>query len=261
MLYTRDAASGSAAAIGLKRSVNWLAFHAALVAGLVITLRQERFKLTSWLVLSAAALLLGNHFAPRYFFQILPVMVIGGARGLVLGLDRYGRPMRIAVALLLLAPLIRFGPRYVTLTWDNIHQRQPRWSDAALDLDSQKTALLLNRMKQPSATLFVWGYRPDIYVYTRLMPPGRFWDSQALDGVPADRHLESSQSADNSLALANRTQLVQTRPTFIVDGLGLLNPKLALGQFPEVATWLGGYQLVGETGLSRIYLLKDHPSQ
>jgi hypothetical protein len=258
LLYTRDAAASSNLfEIGLKRSGNWLAFHGALVAGIIVMARHsgkdERFKLSVWFLLSAAALLLGNHFAPRYFFQLLPVIVIVGARGLVLTLERQGRSTGALVALLLLAPLLRFGPRYLELAWDNLKHQQTHWSDAAMDLDSQQVARLINGMKRPDATLFVWGYRPDVYVYTRLIPPGKFWDSQPLDGVPADRHLQSSEAADSGAARMNRLQVIQTRPTFIVDGLSLLNAGLAPKRFPEIAAWLGTYRLVGQTRLSRIY--------
>jgi hypothetical protein len=124
-----------------------------------------------------------------------------------------------------------------------------------MDLDSQQVSLLIGAMRQPDDTLFVWGYRPDMYVYTRMISPGEFWDSQPLDGVPADRHLLSSEAAQGGAAMANRLRVVQTRPNFIVDGLGMLNPQLAPGQFPEIGAWMGHYRLVGRTRLSRIYRL------
>jgi hypothetical protein len=258
LLYTRDAAASSNLfGTGLKRSGDWLAFHGALVVGITVMTRHsskdDRFKLSVWLLLSAAALLLGNHFAPRYFFQLLPVMVIAGARGLVLTLERHGQRMGALLTLLLLAPLLRFGPRYLELAWDNLNHQQTHWADAAMDLDSQQVARLINGINRPDATLFVWGYRPDVYVYTRLIPPGKFWDSQPLDGVPADRHLQSSKAADSGVARTNRLHVIQTRPTFIVDGLGLMNPRLAPGSFPEIAAWISTYPLAGKTRLSRIY--------
>jgi hypothetical protein len=86
-----------------------------------------------------------------------------------------------------------------------------------------------------------------------MLPAGRFWDSQPLTGVPADRHLSVSEAVYAGPAAQNRQELVRTRPTFIVDGLGLLNPHLAPAVYPEVQAWLSNYNLVGTTQLSRIY--------
>jgi hypothetical protein len=257
LLYTRGSATAGTFGLGVKRSADWLAFHAALLAGVSVVSRDqsrdERFKLGVWFVFSAAALLLGNHFAPRYFFQLLPVMVIAGARGVVLGLERYGRAAAAALAVLLLVPLVRFGPRYAELALDNLEHRRIAWSDVAMDIDSQRAADIINARKRPGDTLFVWGYRPDLYVYTRLVPPELFWDSQPLDGVPADRHLQSSLASSDVAVRENRALLVASKPRFVVDGLGLLNPGLRPQNFPEVAEWLRNYRLIGETRLCRIY--------
>jgi hypothetical protein len=180
-------------------------------------------------------------------------MVVAAARGIVMVLDRYGRVGVLVLSALLLVPVMRFGPRYVELVADNMTGRQTTWSDAALDVDSQQVADFINAHKHAGDSLFVWGYRPDMYVYTRLIAPGKFWDSQPLDGVPADRHLQSSIPNPSVAARSNRDQMVHTNPTFIVDGLGKLNPALKPGDFPIVAAWLQGYRLVRETRFSRIY--------
>jgi hypothetical protein len=257
LMYAKGSAVSSPIGIGLKRSADWLAFHGALVAGVIVVSRNQskddRFKLSVWFLFSAAALLLGNHFAPRYFFQLLPVMVIAGARGIVLGTVLYGRAGIAVLAVLLLAPVVRFGPRYADLAADNLEHRHPNWSDALMDIDSQQAANVINARKHSDDTLFVWGYRPDMYVYTRLTPPGRFWDSQPLDGVPADRHLQSREANSEIAAQKNRAVLVRSAPTFVVDGLGLLNPKLKPESFPEIAAWLKNYRLIGKTKLSRIF--------
>jgi hypothetical protein len=204
-------------------------------------------------MLSCVPLFIGNHFAPRYFFQVLPVMVIVASRGIVVGLERFGSRAALVLAVLLLIPLLRFGPRYADLIWNNVEHRQTTWSDAALDVDSQQVADIINARKQVGDTLFVWGYRPDVYVYTRLVPPGKFSDSQPLDGVPADRHLESSEASAGIPAGRNRSELIQTEPTFLVDGLGLLNPALRADGFADVSGWLRHYRLVAQTKLSRVY--------
>ena len=60
----------------------------------------------------------------------------------------------------MLIPFIRFAPRY----W--LMARHAAWADITLDLDSQQAAARLNALSKPGDTLFVWGYRPDMYVYT-----------------------------------------------------------------------------------------------
>jgi hypothetical protein len=248
LLYAAGAAVPNALMLDTRRLLDWFGFHAALIAGF-FAISKNRFKLLTWFGFSFLALTLGNHFAPRYFLQLLPVMVIAASHGIVLACQRWRRLAPAVLAVLLLIPAIRFGPRYALLD-------KPNWVDAALDLDSQRAAALIQTMAKPGDTLFVWGYRPDIYVYTRLLPPGLFWDSQPLTGVPADRHLTISQPVLAGPAAANRRQLIRTIPTFVVDGLGLLNPALRPAAYPEIEAWLAGYQLAGETKLSRIYRRK-----
>ena len=69
---------------GLRRTANWIGFHAALVAGAVYGLfratRSDRNQLLVWIALSYAAVCLGSRFAPHYFLQLLPPLVIAASR-------------------------------------------------------------------------------------------------------------------------------------------------------------------------------------
>jgi hypothetical protein len=56
--------------------------------------------------------------------------------------------------------------------------------------------------------------------------------------VLADRHLTSTHATFPALAQQNRQQLLNLRPTWIVDGLGLANPALAITAYPELRSWL-----------------------
>jgi hypothetical protein len=152
-------------------------------------------------------------------------------------------------AVLLLVPLVRFGPRYATLALG----RDPNWSDVAMDRDSRHAAAIVQKLANPGDTLFVWGYRPDLYVYTRRMSGSVFWDSQPLTGVPADRHLTESQAILGGAAARHRAQFVQSSPAFFIDGLGLLNPALDPHVFPELRQWLHQYEVVARTKLCVIY--------
>ncbi len=247
--------------LGVMRSLDWLGFHAALTGGAILELstanRSERWKMGSWLLLSFAAVCLGTRFAPHYFLQLLPPLTIAGSRGIVLAWRRYRTVTAILLAAALLVPFVRFGPRYVLLAYDDLRGRAPRWTDVAMDLDSQQAAREIRAAARPGDTLFVWGYRPDIYVYTRLVSDGKFWDSQPLTGVPADRHLHVRDAIYGGPAASNRLQFIKTRPTWLVDGLGLLNPNLRPDVYPELRPWLSHYRLVAQTKLCRIYRRAD----
>jgi hypothetical protein len=235
---------------GFIRTANWAGFQAALVLGAVVVLWKEnrsRWKMVAWLLLSLVAVAAGWRFFPRYYFQLLPVMALLAARGYTL-LGRY----RAVLLLLLLIPLVRFGPRYILLANDLAHGRPSDWTDLALNEDSQSAADRIGR----SGTLLVWGYRPDIFAYTRMPAGSRFLDSQPLTGVLADRHLTSALPIAPEWAARNRRELVASDPTWIVDGLGPLNPALAISNFPDLREWLAGYREVGRTRFCVIYKLK-----
>jgi hypothetical protein len=240
---------------GIIRTADWLGFHAALVvvgaAGAKrVVPPSVRWKLAGWAVLSFAAALVGWRFFPRYYFQLLPVMVIVGARGMVM-MKRW----RMAALALLLIPMIRFGPRYILLAKGLVGGQPLQWSDVALDQDSRAAAGIVASLARPGDTLFVWGFRPDLWVYTRLPAATRFLDSQALTGVPADRHLTQSAAVDAEFTRANREELTKSRPTFVMDGLSRYNPALAMERYAELRTWLGQYREVGRTGGTVIYRL------
>ena len=124
--------------------------------------------------------------------------------------------------------MVRFAPRYVTLASDLIAGRPHEWSDLALDQDSRAAADIVKKREHPGDTLFVWGYRPGVFVYTRMPVASRFWDSQPLTGVPADRHLRDISAVLPEQAAQNRVDFARTRPTFVVDSLSLANPRLAV---------------------------------
>jgi hypothetical protein len=233
---------------GFTRTLNWAGFQCALVAGAAYAFWKEKnWRMAGWLLLSLMAVAMGGRFFPRYYFQLLPVMALMAARGYVL----LGR-RRFVLLLLLLIPLVRFGPRYVMLANDLLHDRQTEWSDLAMNQDSRAAADRIDR----EGTLLVWGYRPDIFAYTRMPAGSRFLDSQPLTGVLADRHLTNSDVAAPQWAAQNRQELIQTRPTWIVDGLGPLNPALAITNYPDLREWLAGYQEVGRTRYCTIYKRK-----
>ena len=249
--YARGATVAHPLALAVERIGHWLGFHAVLAAGWVDGVwreeRGERVKLGVWLGASFAAVCFGNHFAPRYFLQLLPPLAVVGGRGIVVALRVRRRWATGALIVLLAVPFVRFGPRYVRMA-----EHQP-WGDVALDVDSREVAARINALAKPGDTLFVWGYRPDVYVYTRLNLASKFWDSQPLTGVAADRHLGAREPVVNEETKAHLRVVEESRPTFFVDGLGMLNENLKPGRFVEMRELLSGYREVGRTRLSVIY--------
>ncbi len=230
---------------GMMRTLNWAGYQCALVvAAAYALLKEKHWRMLVWLLLFLGAVAAGWRFFPRYYFQLLPVVVLLAARGYTL----LGR-CRAIVWVLLLIPLARFGPRYVTLASDLLHGRQAEWSDLAMNQDSHEAAGKIG----PEGSLLVWGYRPDVFAYTRMPAGSRFLDSQPLTGVLADRHLNSSEVAVPTWAAQNRRELTGTKPDWIVDGLGPLNHSLAITEYSDLKEWLGSYREVGRTKFSVIY--------
>ena len=247
-LYAGSTPVNAPAREALVRTVNWAGFHAAAVVAAGRYLREradigERLKWIGWLAISAAGVALGLRFFPRYYFQLLPVVVMMAARGLTLMRPR----VRDFVALLLLIPATRFGPSYLTA----LTQRE--WRDTAMDRDSRAVAAFVKERSQPGDTLFLWGYRPEIYLYTGL-PAATVWlDSQPLTGVPADRHLTSSEPVEREAAARRREELARTRPDWVLDGIGPYNPRLAVTRFPDLREWMRNYRVVGTVGMTVVY--------
>jgi hypothetical protein len=230
---------------GIVRTLDWLGFHAALAAaGMVLAARREvSLRWIGWVFISLAGVAAGLRFFPRYYFLLLPVLVLMAARGFSL----LGRKCALAAGLLLIVPLARFGPPYLTAL------SGAEWRDTAMDRDSRAAAALTRQLAKAGDTLFVWGYRPEIYVYTPLPAATMFLDSQPLTGVPADRHLTQSTPVETRESRARRAELAASRPTFVVDGLGEYNRRLAITQFPDLRAWMAAYREVGRSAGSVIY--------
>jgi hypothetical protein len=238
---------------GLLRTAHWLGFHAAIAIGALWFWwrdpKADRARWAAWAAVSFAAVAAGWRFFPRYYFQLLPLAALAGARGFTL----LGRRRATAVAALLLVPLLRFGPRYALLARDLITGKQPHWADIAMDQDSRGAAQLARQQTTPGDNLFVWGFRPECYVYSGLPAATRYLDSQPLTGVPADRHLTVSQPVESEITRVRRAELARTHPSVIIDGLGLLNPRLAIGAYADLRPWLAQYHEVARTDLTVIY--------
>lgn len=229
---------------GVVRTANWLGFHAALLVGTVLFLRRRErtWPFVVWAVVAYGGVVLGWRFFPRYFFLLLPVLVLAAARGLALARSR---AVIAVVAMALAVPAVRFAPRYFSLAG---------WGDLAMDRDSQEASQLALRAAGPGATLYVWGYRPEMFVYTGLKPATRFLDCQALTGVPADRHLTESTPVLVKGVREAREELARSKPDIVMDGLSAFNSGLTMDRYPELRSWIAGYRIVGRTKFTTVYV-------
>ncbi len=272
VIYARDSFLGNPVREGLFRTLNWMGFHAALVLGAAVFFirnagdrpagldasdgarprpaTSERAGFAVWLMLALTCVIAGWRFFPRYYLHLLPVLTLAAARGFkLLGPSR----VRVLMLAALLVPLVRFGPRYVLIAAG----RSAFWSDTAMDRNSREAARAVLTRARPADTLFVWGYRPDIYAYTRMRAATRFLESQPLTGVFADRHLFDARASYADWAAQNRRELMQGRPAFVVDGIAPYNPALAIDQYADLRPWLSHYRVIARTGAAVIYSRHD----
>ena len=124
-----------------------------------------------------------------------------------------------------------------------------------MDQESREAAALVKTVAKDGDTVFIWGYRPNIVVYTRLPVASRMWESQPLTGVPADRHLRDARSVDAEWARLNRQELVRSSPSIIVDGLSAYNSGLDIAKFPDLQEWFKRYCPAGRVGGTTVYRL------
>lgn len=234
---------------GAVRTLHWAGFHAALAAGAGVSVWKqggERGRWLAWFALALAGVAMGWRFFPRYYFLLLVPVTLAAARGWTLLWGR--RAARALLAVLLALPLARFGPRYLLLA-----RGQAGWSDTAMDRDSRAAAAKILKLARPDDTLFVWGFRPELFVYTRLRAATRFLESQPLSGVFADRHLFRADAVAEEFVRPLREELLRSRPTFVVDGLGPYNPRLALTARADLREWLAPYREVARTEFAVVH--------
>ena len=116
----------------------------------------------------------------------------------------------------------------------------------------------------PEDYLFVWGYRPEVYYWSGLIPASRFLSTQSLTGIPADVHYfpgDLNHLFDDTATARARAQLLedleQTQPKYILDELGIFNRRLAMKNFPEFQEFLSRYKRLRRIERFMVYIRKD----
>ena len=251
-----------------------------------------------WCAVSFLGLALGGRFYGHYFFQVLPALCLLGARGWMLlapGLKQSKRLIRAAgVALFavgLLVTAIRFHTRTVVLAADwirgNKSESTKSWYYDVLNHEERMAAAVVRELDKDAADrlgleairengprtrtpegssdyLFVWGYRPEIYYWSGLIPASHYLSTQPLTGVPADIANVNGQRTsllDEDQTAAARAQLVRelesVNPNYIIDEVGMFNSELNINNFPEIAEFMKAYRTVGPCGRLMVYKRRD----
>jgi 4-amino-4-deoxy-L-arabinose transferase-like glycosyltransferase len=253
-----------------------------------------------WFAASYAGLALGGRFFGHYFFQIMPALCLIGARGLR-GITFELQKRR--TARLLLLPLlaagfgftiVRFHSRTPVLAADWLRGTRSAitegWYHERLKHEERRVAAVVRELpgKEEAADqvgledmrpdgprtgegagqadyLFIWGYRPEIYYWSGLLPASRYLSTQPLTGVPADMHYFDSENHrllfDEATTAEAREQLVrdlkQTQPNFIIDELGAFNSGLSIESYPELREVMREYKYYVTTDRFVVYRKRD----
>ncbi|HLF84734.1 MAG TPA: glycosyltransferase family 39 protein [Blastocatellia bacterium] len=253
-----------------------------------------------WLAVSYAGVILGGRLYSHYFFQILPSLCLIGARGLsAIGSAlktrdaAFRRGITAVIVLGFVFTVIRFHGRTAMLAADLLRGKKSQmtagWFHDRIDREERMVAAAvrelpdgedaadrvgleamredgprLGKVNGPTDCLFVWGYRPEIYYFSGLLPASRYLSTQPLTGVPADVHYFGddyrSVLDEASTALA-RGQLIrdlqETRPKYIVDELGMFNSGLSINSYPELKEFMTDYKATGAVARFMIYCRRD----
>jgi len=253
-----------------------------------------------WFATSYAGLTVGGRFYSHYFFQVVPSLCLIGSRGLI-GIAtamRSWKPglRRAAISLLTIGfciTVVRFHSRTVTLALDWVRgtrsEATAEWFHERLNREERIVAAVVRGLPDredpadqggPEAMrpggprtraadgsadyLFVWGYRPDIYYWSGLLPASRYLSTQPLTGVPADVHYfgnDYKSLVPDEVTAAARIELVrdleETRPKYILDEIGFFNSDLSIQSYPELREFMKGYKPKGATGRFFVYLRKE----
>lgn len=253
-----------------------------------------------WFAVSYAGVVVGGRFFAHYFIQILPPLCLIGARGLTQihsWLRTRGSTFRrIAVAIIIIGfavTMVRFHTRGVLLMADFVRgttsESNATWFYSVRDREERMVAAVVRDLEDgadaadhlnleairagrpqgqigsgPADYVLVWGYRPEVYFFSGLLPASRYLSTQPLTGVAADVHYfddEYRSLLDESVTAQAREQLVrdleETQPKYIVDEIGFFNGDLAILKYPELRELMSGYKAIGSSGRFLLYIRRD----
>lgn len=222
-----------------------------------------------WALGSLAGAASGGRGFDHYSIQFLPPLCLGTAwllgsltKGVIRGSYRLpGRLIAFAVLLMVAAGLVTgaLAARQRTLPED----------------PSRRVAQFIAERSASNASIFVWGYHPDLYVFANRKPASRFVYASFLTGLIPWTNCASDRNTDYAIVPGAmetlRRELESNRPVFIVDcsvGPNRHWDKYPLEKFPPLAALVHERYLRVESGQFlpqgfALYALKDayRPSQ
>ena len=254
-----------------------------------------------WFAVSFLGMSVGGRFYGHYFFQVLPALCLIGGRGLngilaAFKAKRHRWP-RFLLALLVVGfavTLVRFHTRTVLLAaaWlrGTPNQAADEWFHGRLKDEERQVAAVVRNLDMepaeaarqlgaeamrrggprerppqgPSDYLFVWGYRPEVYYWSGLLPASKYLSTQPLTGVPGDAHYHSvhyhTVLDERDTAAARRElaeELARVQPEYIIDELGFFNNNLAMPRYAEFDEVLSRYKRLGTVKRFIVYRRRD----
>lgn len=253
-----------------------------------------------WFAVSYAGVMVGGRFFPHYFIQVLPSLCLIGARGLMTILESlreqssgFRRRVISVIAIGFAFTLVRFHGRGILLAADfvrrTVSESNAAWYNRMRNREERMVAAVVRDLPDgaaaedhlglegiraggprtravdgPADYVFVWGYRPEIYYWSGLLPASRYLSTQPLTGVPADVHYfgnDYRSLLDEAATAEARVQLVrdleETQPKYIVDEIGFFNRDLAILKYPELERVMSEYKAIGSTGRFLMYVRKE----
>ena len=247
-----------------------------------------------WFAVSYLGMSVGGRFYGHYFFQVLPALCLIGARGLgsILVWKQGSQWRRVLIAVLVAGfavTMVRFHTRTVQLAADWLRgtPSDSEWFHGRLNDEEREAAAAVRNVNTetagplgiealrrggprerppagPSDYLFVWGYRPELYYWSGLLPASKYLSTQPLTGVPGDAHYHSfhyhTVLDERDTAAARREladELTSVQPEYIIDELGFFNDNLAMPRYAEFDEVLDRYKRLGTVRRFIIYRRRD----
>jgi len=226
---------------GLRRTLNWAGFHAALAAGAAVywwrtgTGRLSDGLLAADGLVSVAA----AAFFPRYYFAVLPVLVLARPA------DSPGDAAPCQVLVLLAALCIRrFGLAPDTPYRPRPSGRAPVRVAGPAMFDDCRAAASILATRPPRRHALVWGYRPNSTSWLACPPP-TVPGLPAVNRRPGRPHLSISRPPPP--AGGSQPPHSPPRSHLRCGRAGPLQSGSRHRPVPDLRAWFAHYELIAET--------------
>lgn len=202
-----------------------------------------------WSISSLIGAASGGRAFDHYFIQFLPALALGC--GLAMGritrfikTDQQQRFWRAGAALLLLGIVYQLGST-AWATRSRTLQHDP----------SQRVSAYIREHSSPTDKLYVWGFHPDIYLYTNLLPGSRYLYGSFQTGLIPWTNAAPEIDTTATIVPGAMTRLLgdleASQPRYIVDcsaGPNRYWQKYPLDKFPRLNNYIQQHYRVIEGG-------------